>query len=71
MYRCIAKLKGAFIDLATPGVDPDILSLCVVGIHAAQRRQPQTAISFDFGNHGTQGVSVGRQHQATAAVLSA
>ena len=67
----VCQLTGALVDLATAGIDPDILRFGVVGAHAAQRGQLQAAVAFDLADHGTQGVGVGLQKQGVPGIFAA
>ena len=66
----IAQLECTFQYFAAPGVNPDIFRFRVVGVHAAQRGQAQTAVALHFGYHTAQGVGVSGQQQGVILVFT-
>ena len=67
----VAQLEGAFIAAAVPGEHGHVLRFGVIGVHAAQRRDPQASAALYFRYHGPQGIRVGFQHQPVLNILSA
>ena len=65
------KLTGAFNHGAATGVDTNIFRFGIVGVHTAQRGQPQTAVALDFGHHTAQGIGVSFQKQTVIGIFAA
>ena len=61
MDRGIAELTGAFINLSGTGDNTAVFRLRIVGIHTAKRGKRQTAVCFNFTNHGAKGIYMGFQ----------
>ena len=67
----VAQLTGAVVDLAGTGVNADVFRFGVVRLHAAHRRQAETAVALDLGDHRAQSVAVGFQEQAVVNIFAA
>ena len=66
----IDQLQGSLNGTAAPGENTHIFSLGVVGVHAAQRGQPQAAALLDLGHHGPQRIGVCLQQSVLLAAAA-
>ena len=71
MDRGVCKLTGAFVGAVKPGDDPAVFCFSVIGVHASQGRNCQTAVGFNLGYHSTQSIYMGFQKYGVVRVFSA
>ena len=70
MDGSVFHLEGTGVGLSVTGVDPAVLRLAVVGVHAPQRAQGQPAIAADRADHAAQGVHVGLEQDGSLLRLT-